>query len=339
MSAPVVTVLGSWPGTDFAAAQRLLLGELPELSHLVELPDRGPGSGMIGRTAALLAGMSVDLQPSGWRLTDHPGIDERRARADWRRDLDLLEEEAQEYPGALVVAIAGPWTLAASIDKPRGDKVLADHGARRDLAEALAEGAADTLAELSRRLPGVPIRLQVDEPLLPRVLAGKVATASGFGRLRTVQPPEASEVLRRVESTVRDRLAGAEGTGYRSVLHCCAAGVDAGLVLGAGFDDLSIDRRHLDARLRDQLGPLLEAGHGLWLGAAATHEPDQVPRPDALADAALAAVRPFELGAALLDRLVLTPACGLAGWSPAAALRLVRTLRESAGLVAEQLAG
>ncbi len=337
MSAPAVTVLGSWPGTDFAAAQRLLLGELPELSHLVELPDRGPGSQLIGRTAALLAGMSVDLQPSGWRLIDHPGIDERRATADWRRDLDLLEEEAQEYPGALVVGIAGPWTLAASIDKPRGDKVLADHGARRDLAEALAEGAADTLAELSRRLPGVPIRLQVDEPLLPRVLAGQVATASGFGRLRTVHAPEASEALHRVESTVRDRLTGTEA-GYRSVLHCCAPGVDAGLVLGAGFDDLAIDRRHLDARLRDQLGPLLESGHGLWLGAAATHEPDQVPRPDALADTALAAVRPFELGPELLERLVLTPACGLAGWSPAAALRLVRTLRESAGLVAEQLA-
>lgn len=342
MTAPLVTVLGSWPGTDFAAAQRLLLGELPDLSHLVELPARGTGSGMIGRSAALLVGLSVDLQPNGWRLTDHPGIDERRARADWRRDLDVLEEEGQGYPGGLVVSVVGPWTLAASIDKPRGDKVLADHGARRDLAEALAEGTADTLAELARRLPGVPLRLQVDEPLLPRVLAGRVPTASGFGRLRTVQPPEAADALHRVEATVRTRLAQAAGQpehGYRSVLHCCAPGVDAALVLGAGFDDLSVDLRHLDARLRDQLGGLLEAGQGLWLGAAPSHVPDLVPRPDTLAEAALAAVRTFELGQALLSRLVLTPACGLAGWTPDAALRLVRALHEAAGLLGEQLAG
>ncbi|NNG18982.1 methionine synthase [Naumannella sp. ID2617S] len=335
-----VTMLGSWPGTDFAATQRMVLGELPELSHLVELPARGAGSGMIGRTGALLAGLSLDLQPAGWRLVDHPGIDVRRARADWRRDLDQLEEQAQGFTGALVVSLAGPWTLAASVEKPRGDKVLADHGARRDLAGALAEGAADALAEVERRIPEASVRLQLDEPLLPQVLAGKVSTASGFGRHRTVHAPEASEALRLVESTVRARLVDAqpEGAAYRSVLHCCAEGVDVDLVLGAGFDDLSIDVRHLSGAARDRLGPRLEQGNGLWLGIARTDQVDQVPRPDRLCDAALAAVQPFELGSVLADRLVLTPACGLAGWSPRAALGLLRSLREAAGLLAERLA-
>ena len=37
-------------------------------------------------------------------------------------------------------------------------------------------------------------------------------------------------------------------------------------------------------------------------------------------------------------RLALTPACGLAGWSPRPALQLIRHLRETAGIVTGELA-
>ncbi len=36
------TGIGSLPGTDPAEAMRIVLGELPDLPHLVELPARGP---------------------------------------------------------------------------------------------------------------------------------------------------------------------------------------------------------------------------------------------------------------------------------------------------------
>ena len=52
----------------------------------------------------------------------------------------MLEELADGYTGPLKLQLTGPWTLAATVELPRGDKVLADHGARRDLAEALALG-------------------------------------------------------------------------------------------------------------------------------------------------------------------------------------------------------
>ena len=42
------------PGTDPAEAMRVIAGELPDFPYLAELPDRGPGADLTGRTAALL---------------------------------------------------------------------------------------------------------------------------------------------------------------------------------------------------------------------------------------------------------------------------------------------
>ena len=44
------TGVGSLPGTDMVEAIKLVFGELPDLPHLPELPGRGPGAELIGRT-------------------------------------------------------------------------------------------------------------------------------------------------------------------------------------------------------------------------------------------------------------------------------------------------
>src|SRR5262249_18056980 len=72
------TGMGSLPGPDMAEALRIVLGELPDLPHQPELPARGPGADLIGRSAALLVDIAVDLQPSGWRLGDRAGVGLRR---------------------------------------------------------------------------------------------------------------------------------------------------------------------------------------------------------------------------------------------------------------------
>lgn len=327
-----VTGLGSWPGDDLAPVVRMTLGELPDLPYLPELPTRGIGSQMIGRTGAILADLGLDLQPTGWRLTDAPGIDHRRARARFREDFDILEEQAQGYAGPLKLAFAGPWTMAAMVERSRGDRVLADHGARRDLAQALGAGIAETLAEVRRRLPEVEPVLQLDEPLLPQVRAGKIRTASGFSRFRSIDLPEMSGALSGI-------LAAADSAypGVRSALHCCAPGIDPGLVFGAGFSALSVPAEHLTGALLDRIGPAVESGRELWLGIARTDVSDGAVRPDHLAADALRLLQPLELGEAWADRLVLTPACGLAGWSPGSALQPIRSLREAAEIVVEQL--
>src|SRR4051794_10769960 len=127
--AATATGIGSLPGTDMAEALRVVFGELPDLPHQPELPARGPGADMIGRAAALLVDLAVDLQPSGWRLVDRPGIDLRRSRDMVDRDLDDLLEVAGHYHGLFKIQITGPWSLAATVETTRGHKVVTDVGA------------------------------------------------------------------------------------------------------------------------------------------------------------------------------------------------------------------
>ncbi len=105
---------------------------------------------MIGRTAGMLVDMYAHVEPSGWRISDRPGRDTRRARSWLGEDLDALEESTQEYDGTLKVQAVGPWTLAAALELRGGEAALADPGACRDLAGSLAEGCAAT----SRRSGG-----------------------------------------------------------------------------------------------------------------------------------------------------------------------------------------
>ena len=327
-----VTGLGSWPGTDFAAAQRLVLGELPDLPPLVELPARGPAAGPVGRGTAVLADLTADLQPGGWRLADHAGADQRRARTLLRDDLDRLEEQAQGYTGPLVVSVPGPWTMAASLDTPRGDKALGDPGARRDVGQALAAGVADLVAGLTRRLPAVEPVVVLDEPLLPAVLAGAVRTASGLQRFRRLDRPEVAGGL----SEVRTALAG-----RTVVVHSSGGGADPSsdlpLVLGCDAG-VAVPAAGLRAADLDTLAGALEQGAAVWLGVLPTgQEPGEAVGPDRLAERALAVLRPPDLDPELTTRVVLTPDGGLAGWSAVGALGALRALRTAADIVADRL--
>jgi len=324
------TGIGSWPGTDVAEATKIAFAECPELPYLPELPGRGAHAQLVGRTTAVLAGLAVDLQPAGWRLTDASGRDHRAARSTLRSDLDVLEELAQGYQGCFKVSFAGPWTLAALMERPRGDRVLADSGARRDLGQSLAEGLADLLAELGRRLPGLQLVLQLDEPLLPAVLAGAVPTASGFSRHRAVDLPELSAAV----SHLVDRLGGPDGVPV--AVHCCAAGLPVDLLRQAGIRAVSLDLDQLGPADWDALGSALEQGLWLALGSLPT---DRGMSADQVARRSLGPLRALGLDPALLaGRLVLTPSCGLAGATTADAVRALRTLRTAAGILTEQLA-
>ena len=309
--------VGSHPGDDqrdFDEAVRLVLGALPELSYLPEVPGRGAGASMTGRALAVLAELGADLQPAGWRLTGlggTPGVDHRRARSLLAQDLDGLEEQAQGYTGTFKVQVAGPWTLAATVERPRGDKVLADFGARRELAQALAEGLTTHVADVRRRVPAASrVVVQVDEPALVAVLGAAVPTASGFGRHRVVHPPEASQAL----GWVLDAVTGA---GAEPWVHSCAPGTPLDLLRGAGAEGLSVDRAQLTARDLDELAAALEAGQTVALGVVPSTDPATAPTDGEVTESVLRWVDMLGLD---LDevghRLVLTPACGLAGASP-----------------------
>lgn len=324
------TGVGSWPGTDLVQALGVAFAECPELPYLPELPARGAHAQLVGRGTAFLAGLFVDLQPAGWRLTDGSGRDHRLAKATLRSDLDVLEEAAQGYAGAFKIAVAGPWTLAAMMERPRGDRVVADSGARRDLTQSLAEGITQTVAEVRRRLPDLTPVLQLDEPLLPSILRGSVRTASGLSRHRAVDELEVGESYSQLV-----KLLGSPETGAEVWVHSCAAGVPVALLHGAGAAALSLDLDQLGPREWDAIGTAMEGGLVLGAGALPTGSSLSA---DQVADRVLRAVRALELDPAVAARLVVTTACGLAGAEPAAAVRALQTIRTAAGLVAEQLA-
>ncbi len=307
----LATGVGSMPGDSFDEAQRVALGELGDLPHLVELPARGIAAAMVGRAVALVSGIGLDLQPAGWRVTGDSataGADHRRARSLLAQDLDGLEEHAQGHVGALKVQVAGPWTLAATVERPRGDRALADAGLRRDLAQALAEGVRAHVRDVRRRV-GAADRLvvQVDEPGLAAVAAGRVPTASGFGRHRSVHPPEVSEALGRVLAAIADEDA-------EPWVHACAPGTPLGLVRDAGARGLAVDLDVVDAAGHDVLAAMLEAGETVALGVVPSTEPGAPPSDAAVTERVLRWLDLVGLDpAAAGDRLVVTPACGLAG--------------------------
>jgi methionine synthase II (cobalamin-independent) len=314
------------PGDDQPAydeAVRLVLDQLPDLAHLPEVPGRGATATMTGRALAVVAELGADLQPAGWRLTDAPGVDHRRARSLLSQDLDRLEELTDGYTGAFKVQVAGPWTLAATVEKPRGDKVLSDHGARRELSQALAEGVRTHVRDLRRRLPGVDrLVVQVDEPVLPAVLGGRVPTASGFGRHRTVHPPEASEALGWVLAAIADE-------GAEPWVHTCAADAPLALLRTSGARGLSVDLAMTSAADHDVLAEALEAGETVALGVVPSLDPETEPTDTGVTESVLRWLDMVGLDLAEVgERLVVTPSCGLAGASPAwvrRALTLVRT--------------
>ena len=109
---------------------------------------------MIGRTAGLLVELPVDLQPIGWRLVDRPGRDASRTGALLREDLDELAEAFDGHVGPLKLQVVGPWTLAANVWLSRGERVIVDEGACRDLVESLAEGVRLHVAAVRSLVPG-----------------------------------------------------------------------------------------------------------------------------------------------------------------------------------------
>ncbi|MDN5726119.1 MAG: hypothetical protein L0G99_09355 [Propionibacteriales bacterium] len=327
MAEVCVSQIGSWPGTDLDLALRIALTDSPDLPVLPELPARGAQAGMIGRATALLPGLDFDLQPAGWRLHHGSGHDQRRAHQLFRDDLDRLEEQAQGYVGPLKFSVTGPWTLAASLERPMGDKVLADHGARREVAASLAAGISELTDELRRRMPDVAPVWQLDEPLLPAVRAGRVATASGFSRHRTVDLPE-------IVGAVELIMKASDVTWW---LHSCAAGMPYAELQQAPVDVFSFDESLITAAECDVLGAACEGGRGLALGVAATSGP--VSEPDPMARRVLRRLERLGLDPSAADRWWLTPTCGLAGRAEPDAVRTLRALRSAAAIVTEELGG
>ena len=223
---------------------------------------------------------------------------------------------------------------------------VADPGAVADLTTSLAEGAAAHVAELAKRVPGARLVVQFDEPALPAVAGGEVPTASGLSRLAAVE----ADVL-------RERLAEViASTGHYTVVHSCSSAVPFGIIRAAGADAISFDLSQLRRGEEDAVAESAEAGMGLLTGVVPTGpapallaQDGGTARPagptgpgDGSAEARQAADRVIRLWrrlglplATCPEQAVITPACGLAGLSPARARAALTRCREAASMLPE----
>jgi methionine synthase II (cobalamin-independent) len=345
------------PGGNPLATARVVFDEVPDLQFLAELPGRGPGADMIGRAAALLVDIPVEVTPGGWRIADHPGRDMRRARSMLSSDLDAMEEVLNGYQGPLKIQLAGPWTLAATIEQPHSLKVaLADPGLVNDIASSLAEGVKAHVAEVAKRVPGATLLVQFDEPSLPAVADGGIPSPSGLTRVREVD----EEVLR---AKLREVL---DATRAYTIVHCCAPGYPFEIISGAGADAVSFDLSLLRHRDYDQFAETVEGGLGVLIGALPTvglardsarpSVPDSDggrraagrrdedaerarPTPEGTANAVREVWQRIGLPpATCAGQVVITPACGLAGVSPEQARDALRWCREAGRILPELMA-
>lgn len=324
------TAVGSLPGTDPAEAAAIVVGELPVLPHLPELPARGVGADMIGRTAGLLVDLAVEVRPSGYRVAQRPGREHRRAVDLLRFDVDAFDEAcASARPGWVKVQAAGPWTLATAVELANGHRVLTDRGAVREFTESLVEGLRAHVAEIAART-GAQVLVQLDEPGLPAVLAGTLPTPSGYGTVPAVPEPEAQEGLRGVVGAL----------GVPVVVHCCAPRPPVRLLAGAGVAGIGLDVTApvtmADTDLLDALGETWDAGTPLLLGLVPALPPRGKVTVQGLGRPAIDLADRLGFDRVRLAALATpTPACGLAGATPDWARRALRLAREIGEMFAD----
>ncbi len=304
----MATGIGSWPGTAARQAAEVVVGELHELTHLVELPARGVGADLIGRAGALLVDIGIDTVPRGYRIAAGRSSVVRRAASLLDEDVDALEE-AWERAGlrgssrAVKVQAPGPITLAAHLELANGHRAITDAGAVRDLAGSLAEGLARHRAEIERRLETAVV-VQFDEPSLPAALAGRLTGVTSFSPVHPVDESFAQSLLDECVATVGGQVA----------LHCCAPDLPWKTLQRSGLDAVSVDVTTLTAADLDGIGEYVESGRVVMLGVVPTSAPERVPAPEEVAKAAASITDRLGFPRAVLrDRIGITPACGLAG--------------------------
>jgi hypothetical protein len=320
------TGVGSMPGEDVREAAATIVGELPLLPHLPELPARGVGADMVGRTAGLLVDIAVEVRPSGYRVAGRPGHEHRRAVDLLRGDVDAFDEACDPArPAWVKVQAAGPWTLAASVELRGGHRVLTDRGAVREFAASLTEGLRAHLAEVAART-GASVLLQLDEPSLPAVIGGQVPTPSGYGTVHAVSEAAVKDVLRDLITAV----------GVPVALHCCASRPPMAVLADVGAAAIGVDATRPEVAgataqtaSLDRIGEIWDAGTPLLLGLVPSTAPRGRVTSRQLAGPAFDLADRLGFDRARLGTLTVpTPTCGLAGADPAWSRRALELSRE-----------
>jgi methionine synthase II (cobalamin-independent) len=324
------TGIGSWPGSSPREAAEIIVGELHTLPHLPELPARGVGADMIGRAGALLVDIGIDTVPRGYRIANGRSSVVRRAASLLDEDIDALEEawEKAGLRGAtrtVKVQAPGPITLAAQLELPGGHRAITDAGAVRDLAGSLAEGVALHRAELARRLDTLVV-VQFDEPSLPAALEGRLTGVTSLTPVHPVDESVATGLLDDCAATV----------GVNVLLHSCAPRLPWKMLQRSAIHAVSVDVSTVESADLDRIGEFVESGRTVMLGVVPSTAPAARPSAEEIAKRAVSVTDRLGFPRSMLrERLGITPACGLAGATPAWARTAIELAQKAADAFAD----
>ncbi|MEY2635192.1 MAG: hypothetical protein RIS75_1132 [Actinomycetota bacterium] len=302
--------LGSMPGTSAHESLGIITDTVTDLVHVPELPARGPGGEMVGRTVGLLHrvddGFSIETTPSGWRIARGENRIMRRANSWLNEDIDELEAVAHEHSGFLKMQIAGPWTLAASIEMINGHRIINDFGAVQDYAQGISAAVSLFLKDARRRFPHASWVIQIDEPWIGGVLRGEVPTRTGRGSLPPVDGQTVQQLLTNISESIHTQDAVAW-------IHTCANQPPLELMVKAGFDGISVDMSQLRNGDEEFITDMWDKNVVLIAGLDTAHKGSQSNAARALLDPVVDLARKVSAPLdSLKNYLNISPTCGLA---------------------------
>lgn len=284
---------GVMPGTNLLRSAELQAAELPapHLPGLPELPGRGLHSQLLGRSLAQLSELATELTSYGWRLTQRPGADDQRTRGWLRSDVDTLADvrgqrleaglDAADDDGLaapLVLELLGPISLMAGLALPSGEKVLTDHGARRDLAGSLASGTAEHLSHVRRACAPSSLTVILSEPDYTRARGGLIPTVSGYRTIRALDREEARSHLGLMIETL-------ERSGVEEILLDLGGGVESEHVQdfraaqGPRVSGFAVDLTVMPASGWERTAELVESGATMLASTLTSAETAAAARP------------------------------------------------------------
>lgn len=270
-----VTCHSPFAGTELLEVHQVIRGELgePNLAVLPELPDRGIWAEPVARTAAMINELGFDLQPHGWRVGVPDGVDARRARSILRSDENILADVIGAEKSAssrIKLSHVGPWTLAANLYLSNGERVISDHGARRDVIQAYTLGLDEWLTRI-KRITGVQsFTMQLAEGQLSAILSGTIPTASGYRTLRSIPRQEVRTALTELTESLKSRH---QVTWLTRLAHTDQRWVERiDLLVQSGIEGLIINPQEMGYRQWERVAGLVESGGQVFLEALAPGE-------------------------------------------------------------------